>query len=123
MLDLTNVLELFIDRLAQRSLAQEYFVEHRHQLFFIFFLILVINCALCSQSRAKSTFENISAVAEELPEKSPREARSRLTIIYVHRRDHHGLSLAHFYVELRLTIAKLSNYLRRSNSFEAFAFR
>jgi hypothetical protein len=27
MLDLTNVLELIIDRLAQRSLAQEYFVE------------------------------------------------------------------------------------------------
>jgi len=32
MLDLTNVLELTIDCLAQRSLAQEYFVEHRHQL-------------------------------------------------------------------------------------------
>jgi hypothetical protein len=32
MLDLTNVLELIIDRLAQGSFAQEYFVEHRHQL-------------------------------------------------------------------------------------------
>ena len=32
MLDLTNVLELIIDRLAQGALAQEDFVEHRHQL-------------------------------------------------------------------------------------------
>ena len=30
MLDLTNVLELIIDRLAHGSLAQEYFVEYRH---------------------------------------------------------------------------------------------
>ncbi len=39
-------------------------------------------------------FRNISAVAEELTEKSPREARSRLTIIYVPRRDHHGEQVA-----------------------------
>ena len=32
MLDLTNILELIIDRLTQGSLLQEYFVEHRHQL-------------------------------------------------------------------------------------------
>jgi len=32
MLDLTNVLELIVDRLAQGALAQENLVEHRYQL-------------------------------------------------------------------------------------------
>src|SRR5262245_31100118 len=39
-------------------------------------------------------FRNISAVAEELHEKSPREARSRLTIIYVPMRDHDSEQIA-----------------------------
>jgi len=34
------------------------------------------------------------SVAEEFPEKSSREARSRLTIIYVPGRDHHGEQVA-----------------------------
>jgi len=32
MLDLTNILELVVDRLAQGALAQQELVEHRHQL-------------------------------------------------------------------------------------------
>src|SRR5262249_45062209 len=40
--------------------------------------------------QGEGLFRNISAVAEEHPEKSSREALSRLTIIYIPRRDHHG---------------------------------
>ena len=48
-------------------------------LFFIFFLILVINCAPCPGERGEEIFRNISAVAQEFPEKASREARSSLT--------------------------------------------
>src|SRR5215813_9299432 len=40
--------------------------------------------------QGEGLFRNMSAVAEELPEKSSREARSRLTVIYIPRRGHHG---------------------------------
>src|SRR5262249_44575957 len=76
-------------RLRKRSLS-----SIGVNLFFIFFLILAPSCAPCSGEQGEELFRNISAVAEELPEKSSREAPSRLPIIDVPRRDHRGEQVA-----------------------------
>src|SRR5262245_48656209 len=60
-LNLANVFELVIDSLAQRSLAQKYFVKHRHQFVFHILLDLRNQLDIYLPELSEEFFRNVAA--------------------------------------------------------------
>ena len=88
MLNLANVLKLIVDRFTQGALAEEYFVDHWHQLVFHILSDLGDQLHARLPELIEELFGDVAPVTKELAPESPRQAWSRLAIIDVAWSDH-----------------------------------